>query len=244
MAGGGAKGGWGRVLRYSFGGFLYLAAGINVLVGSTWYLPLGVAVTGAIILIGGQRRIFRPGVSRNGDEIICRYIPWYEGNAYIALVLVPLLGVASLAAGYAPGNPAWLRFIGILILAVTPLTGYGIVRMWRRCLLGITRTALTVRLPQRKSESTEIRRELVESIEPKFIPQPRGGRSLQVAIAYRPVDAGGDTAKTVMLGLRLSVPPVNLVNALTAWRDGARDDPSELLDRIEGILRGSPTAGG
>lgn len=241
MAGGGAKGGWGRVLRYSFAGFLCLVAGINVLVGSTWYLPLGVAVTGTIILVGGQRRIFRAGVSRNGDEIVCRYIPWYEGNAYIALVLVPLLGVTSLAAGYAPGNPAWLRFTGILILGVTPLTGYGIVRMWRRCLLCITRTALTVRLAERKSELTEIRRELVESIEPKLIPQPRGGHSLQVGIAYRPVDAGGDTAKTVMLGRRLTVQPVNLVNALIAWRDGARDDPSELLDRIEGILRASPT---
>jgi hypothetical protein len=243
MAGGGAKGGWGRALRYSFGGFLCVVAGINVLVGSTWYLPLGVAVTGGIILLGGQRRIFRPAVSRIGDEIVCRYIPWYEGNAYIVLVLVPLLGVASLAAGYAPGNPAWLRFTGILILAVTPLTGYGIVRMWRRCLLCITRTALTVRLAERKSELTEIRRELVESIEPKLISQPRGGRAPQVAIAYRPIDAGGDTAKTVMLGLRLSVPPVNLLNALIAWRDGARADPSELLDRIEGILRGSPTAG-
>ncbi|OBB84021.1 hypothetical protein A5760_09520 [Mycobacterium colombiense] len=243
MAGGGAKGGWGRVLRYSFAGFLCLVAGINVLVGSTWYLPLGVAVTGTTILVGGQRRIFRAGVSRNGDEIVCRYIPWYEGNAYIALVLVPLLGVTSLAAGYAPGNPAWLRFTGILILGVTPLTGYGIVRMWRRCLLRITRTALTVRLAERKSELTEIRRELVESIEPKLIPQPRGGHSLQVGIAYRPVDAGGDTAKTVMLGLRLTVQPVNLVNALIAWRDGARDDPSDLLDRIEGILRASPTTG-
>lgn len=243
MAGGGAKDRWGPVLRYSFGGFLCLVAAINVLVGSAWYLPLGVAATGGIILVGGQRRIFRAAVSRTSDEIICRYVPWYEGNAYIALVLVPLLGVASVAAGYAPGNPPWLRFIGIIILGVTPLTGYGIVRMWRRCLLCITRSALTVRLVERKSELTEIRRELVESIEPKLIPRPRGGRSLQVAIAYRPLDAGGDTAKTVMLGLRLSVPPVNLLNAIVAWRDGARDDPSELLDRIEGILRGRSTAG-
>ncbi|OBH48212.1 hypothetical protein A5687_15625 [Mycobacterium mantenii] len=242
MAGGGAKGRWGRVLRYAFGGALCLLAGINVLIGSPWYLSLGVAVTGGIILIG-QRRIFRAGVSRSGNEIICRYVPWYEGNAYIALALVPLSGVASLAAGYAPGNPAWLRFTGIILLGVTPLTGYGIARMWRRCLLGITPSALTVRLAERKSETTEIRRELVESIEPKLISQPRGGRSLQVAIAYRPLDAGSDTATTVLLGLRLSVPPVDLLNALIAWRDGARDDPSDLLDRIERTLRGS-TAGG
>lgn len=190
MAGGGAKGRWGRVLRYAFGGALCLLAGINVLIGSPWYLSLGVAVTGGIILIG-QRRIFRAGVSRSGNEIICRYVPWYEGNAYIALALVPLLGVASLAAGYAPGNPAWLRFTGIILLGVTPLTGYGIARMWRRCLLGITPSALTVRLAERKSETTEIRRELVESIEPKLISQPeqhgRGGvaAGIQGAIGNR-----------------------------------------------------------
>ncbi|WP_207548460.1 hypothetical protein [Mycobacterium mantenii] len=57
------------------------------------------------------------------------------------------------------------------------------------------------------------------------------------------MDAGSDTATTVLLGLRLSVPPVDLLNALIAWRDGARDDPSDLLDRIERTLRGS-TAGG
>jgi hypothetical protein len=47
----------------------------------------------------------------------------------------------------------------------------------------------------------------------------------------------------VVLGLQLSVQPVDLLNALVAWKDGARDDPSELLDRIEGILRGRSTAG-
>lgn len=241
MAGGAARGRRGRVLRYSFGGGLCLMAGLGALLGTTWYLCLIVAVAGGIILVG-HRRIFRAAVSRSGDAIVCRYIPWYEGNAFSTLVLIPLMGVAAIAAGYAPGNPAWLRYAGIIILGVTPLTVWGIVRMWRRCLLRITRSTLTVRLAERKSELTEIRRELVESIEPKLIPQP-GGRALQVAIAYRPLDVGADTSKTVMLGLRLTVQPTNLFNALIVWRDGARDDPSELLDRIEGILRGQSTAG-
>ena len=242
MAGGGAKSRWRRVLRYTFGGALCLLAGINVLIGSAWYLGLGIAATGAIILVG-QRRIFRAGVTRSADEIVCRYIPWYEGNAYGALVLIPLMGVASLAAGYAPGNPAWLRVTGIIILGVTPLTMYGIVRMWRRCLLSITPSMLTVRLAERGSELTEIRRELVESIEPKLVPQPVSGKWLQVAITYRPLDVGGETTKTVLLGLRLTVQPINLLNALVAWEDGAYDNPSELLDRVERVLRGHSMAG-
>lgn len=64
MAGGATKGRWRRVLRYSFGGALCLLAVINLLVGAAWYLPLGVAATGGIILVG-QRRIFRAGVDRN-----------------------------------------------------------------------------------------------------------------------------------------------------------------------------------
>ena len=188
-------------------------------------------MTGAIIVVG-QRRIFRAGVSRSGEEIVCRYIPWYEGNAYGALVLIPLMGVAAIAAGHAPGNPAWLRVTGIIILGVTPLTVDGIVRMWRRSLLAMT----PLMLAERGSELTDIRRELVESIEPKLVAQPVSGKWLQVATTHRPLDVGGDSTKSVLLALRLSVQPVNLLNALVVWKDGAYDNPSELLDRVERVL--------
>ncbi|MEE2853082.1 MAG: hypothetical protein VX424_10580 [Actinomycetota bacterium] len=243
MADSGKRGRWRRMLRYAIGGVLCLLAVINVLVGAPWPLALGGAVTGGIILIG-HRRIFRAGVSRTGDEIVCRYIPWYEGNAYSALVLLPLMGVAMVALGLAPGNPRWLLYGGVILLAgVTPLSLWGIVRMWLRSLLCFSPSMLTVRLAERGSQLTEIRRELVASIEPKLVPLPSRADSLQVAIAYRPAEIGDGTTKTVLLGLRLTVPPVNLLNALIAWRDGARDDPGELLDRIEGILRGRSTAG-
>ena len=242
MAGVATKGRWRRVLRYSFGGALCLLAVISLLVGAAWYLPLGVAATGGIILVG-QRRIFRAGVDRTGDEIICRYIPWYEGNACIGIVLLALMGVSSLGAGYAPGNPAWLRFTGFLLLGVIPLTIWGVVRMWLRSLLCFSPSILTVRLAERGSELTEIRREQVQSIEPKLVPLPPRAQALQVEITYRPVDISGGATKTVLLGLRLTVQPVNLLNALVAWKDGAHDNPSELLDRIERILRGQSTAG-
>lgn len=240
MADGTAKYRRRRALRHSIGGASCLMAVIGVMVGAGWSLSVTLAAIGAVILIG-PRRIFHAAVSRTGGEIVCRYIPWYEGSAYSTTLLLPLIGIASVALGFEPGNPAWLRFTGLLLLGVTPLTVYGVVRMWRRCLLRITPSALTVRLVDRGSELTEIRRELVESIEPRLIAQARL-QSLQVAITYRPVAAGADATKTLLLGLRLTVQPVNLLNALVAWNDGAHDNPSELLDRIERTLRGQSTA--
>lgn len=240
MPGGKPKLRW-RVLRYFLGGALCLMAVIDAVVGARWSLAVGGAVVGGVILIG-QRRILRAGVSRTGDQIVCRYIPWYEGSAYTVTLLLPLMGVAMVDLGFAPGNPAWLRYGGFLLLGVTPLTVWGVLAMWRRCLLRVSPRTLTVRLAERNSELREIRRELTQSIEPRRFPQPNGGESLQVAITYRPVDAGGDTTETVLLGLRLTVQPINLFNALVAWKDGASDTPNELLDRVERILRGHSTA--
>jgi hypothetical protein len=242
MTGSGAKGRWGRVLRYTFGAVLCLLAGINVLIGTAWYVSLGVLVPGVMMILG-RRRIFRPGVTRTTSEIVCRYIPWYEGNAYVLNVALPLLGVAMVAAGYAPGNPAWLRYGGFILVLLTALSGFAAVRMWRRCLLRVSHSALTVRLAAPKDESTEIRRERVESITSKMVPNGVSGESLQVEIAYHTGDLNTDATKKVLLGLQLSVRPSNLLNALVAWKDATDDDPSELLDRIEEILRGRSTVG-
>jgi len=229
-----------RLLRYAFGGAMLLLAGIGVLIGAPWYLSLIVAVAASGIIIG-RRRIFRSGVSRSGDEIVCRYVPWYEGNAYGAVVLIPLMGVAMVGAGDAPGYPVWLRFGGIILLVLTSLTLDGTIRMWRRSLLRITPSALTVRLAERGSKLTDIRREQIASIQPKTVLLAYS-EALQVAIAYQAADLGSGT-KTVLLGLQLTVQPVDLLHALVAWKDGADENPSELLDRVEQLLRGRSTAG-
>lgn len=241
MADGATSGRWARILRYTVGGALCVVTVVAARAGVQWYLCL-IGFCVALILILGRRRIFRAGVNRSGHEIVCRYLPWYEGNAYILNVLVPALGVASVGAGCAPGNPVWLRFTGIILLLATPIFAFSAVRMWRRCLLSISPSALTVRLAAPNDELTEIRRDSVLSIAPKTVPNGVSGRSLQVAIAYRTADLSSDT-KTVLLGLQLSVQPVNLLNALVAWKDGAHDNPSELLDRIERVLRGRSMAG-
>ncbi|WP_232000771.1 hypothetical protein [Mycobacterium kyorinense] len=220
-----------------------MLAGVNLLIGSPWYLCLGIAAT-ALVIILGRRRIFRPAVNRTTNEIVCRYIPWFEGNAYVLNVLLPLLGVASIAAGSAPGNPGWLRITGIVLLAVTPLFTYSAVRMWWRCLLCITPSALAVRLAGPKDELTEIPRTRVDSIKPKMVPNAvSGAQSLQVEIAYLPAELSSETPRTVVVGLQLSVQPNNLLDALVAWKDAANDDSTKLLDRIERILRGREKAG-
>lgn len=241
MANGATSGRWARIARYTFGGALCVVTVVAARAGVHWYLCL-IGFCVALMFILGRRRIFRAGLYRSGDEIVCRYFPWYEGNAYVLNVLVPALGVASVGAGYAPGNPVWLRFTGIILLVLTPIFAFSAVRMWRRCLLSISPSALTVRLATPKDELTEIRRDSVLSIVPKTVPNGVSGQSLQVAVAYRTADLSSDT-KTVLLGLQLSVQPVNLLNALVAWKNGAHDNPSELLDRIERVLRGRLRAG-
>ena len=231
-----------RVLRYGFGALLCLLTVVAARAGLRWYWSV-VVLCGAFLIILGRRRIFRLGVTRTASEITCRYIPWYEGNAYYLNILLPLTGVAMFAAGNDPGNPAWLAFGGIILLVLTPLFTYSAVRMWRRCLLCITPSVLAVRLAGPKDELTEIRREYVQSITPKMIPYTvSGAESLQVEITYHATDLSSDTTKTVLLGPQLSVQPNNLLDALVAWKDATDENPNALLDRIERILRGREMA--
>ncbi|BBY12349.1 hypothetical protein MMARJ_30890 [Mycobacterium marseillense] len=228
-------------LRYAFGGGLCLLAGINALIGSAWYLWLGIAACGVGIIYGSGRRTFGAGVSRTGDAIVCRYIPWFEGNTYVFGTFFPLMSAVAIAAGCAPGNPVWLWYSGIVLLAIFALLVVVAIWIWRRSLLRITPSVLTVRIAERGSELTDIRREHVRSIEPKLVSNAAAGTErLQVEIAYQPADVSNETTATVMLGMYLTVQPINLLNALVAWKDGAHQNPSELLDRVEGILRGNP----
>ncbi len=147
------------------------------------------------------------------------------------------------AAGNDPGDPAWLRSGGIILLVLTPLFTYSAIRMWRRCLLCISPSALTVRLGTIGAELIEIRREVIESVEPKLVPNGVGGQWLQVEISYRALDLSDGTTKTVQLGLGLTVEPVKLVKALVVWNQATNENPTALLDRIERILRGREMAG-
>lgn len=154
------------------------------------------------------------------------------------------MSAVAIAAGCAPGNPAWLWYSGIVLLAIFALLVVVAIWIWRRSLLRITPSVLTVRIAERGSELTNIRREDVRSIEPKLVPNAAAGTErLQIEIAYQPAGVSNETTATVMLGVYLTVQPINLVNALVAWNEDASENPGELLDRVERILRGQSTGG-
>jgi hypothetical protein len=156
-------------------------------------------------------------------------------------LVLPILGIAGTAAAFAPGNQAWLKFVGPTLICLTPLFTYAAVRMWRRCILVFSPSTLTIRTAAPKDVLTEVPRHRVRSITPKLVPNGVSGESLQAEIVYATSDSVTDT-RTVLLGLQLSVQPKNLLDALVAWKDAAGDDPNDLLDRIEGILRDRSSA--
>lgn len=233
---------WPEVLRSALGVAFVLVAVLAFLKGIQWYWAV-LCLCGAGFGVVGKRRILRAGVTRTPEVIVCRYVPWYEASAYLLNFVLPLMGIASLCAGYAPGNPVWLRFGGIILLGATLLMLYATYRMWRRCSLRFTPSTLTIRVADPRIRPGELPRERVEAITPKWIANSVSGvKALQVEIAYRPEHSTTEKAETVMLGLQLTVEPINLYGALVAWKDGAAADPNQLLDRIEGLLRGRSAA--
>lgn len=167
-----------------------------------------------------------------------------DGNSVAEAVTREVGGTAvGLAGGSFVGGLATGAVLGTEIGSVVPGAGtaVGLVVGAGRCILCITTSALTVRLAGRGRVLTEVQRELIQSIGPRIVPLATGGELMQVEIAYKAVDSS--ETKTVLLGLQLTVQPINLLNALAYWQDAAVDDPNQLLDRIELILRGRAAAG-
>lgn len=242
MAVSGMAGRWKTATRYAVAGAIGVIALVLARVGAPWFLSVGWGFAAIAVAIG-KRRIFRAGVIRSSDAVIARYVPRYEGNAILLDVGLPLIGMFSIAASFTPGYPLWPRFSGILLLLVTPVMMYATYRMWRRCSLRFTPSTLTIRVADPKIRPGELPRERVEAITPKWIANSVSGvKALQVEIAYRPEHSTTEKTETVMLGLQLTVEPINLYGALVAWKDGAAADPNQLLDRIEQLLRGRSSA--
>ena len=241
MSGNGPTNNRRAALRYVAAGVICLLTIFAAHTGLRWYW-CAVSFCLAVGVILGRRRIFHAGVTRTVDEVTCRYVPWFEGNAIFLCLVLPTLATASIFASYDPANPSWLLYDGLLLLGVMPLLLFSISSMWLQCFLRFTPSALTVRLAGLRSEATVIPRERILSITPKMIPNGVSGGSLQAEINYQPVELSSDPAKTILLGLQLTVEPANLCRALMAWQEAAADDPDELMARIERILRGHATA--
>lgn len=225
-----------RWLRSAASAALCLAAVWAVSRGLHWYWATFIVSLAFVIAIG-RRSIFRIGVSRTPYDIVCRYIPWYEGSAYFLLAGLPLIAVAMISASYDPPNPVWLRFGGIILLVLMPVVVYSYVTIWRRSSLQISPSALTVRLAASKDGPVDIPREHVRSITPKLVPNSvSGAKALQVEISYDPSNPNC-ASSSVLLGLQLTVQPNNLLDALLVWRAAVEADPRDLMDRVEHILR-------
>jgi len=239
------------VLRYTLAAMV-IAGGVSFAVyGQRWYWVLGPVVVGLALLLGFGR-LFGVGVSRTDTEVVCRFVPWYEGNSYFTIVLLPLLGVAFVAMANGGESlrrlgPGPTRFLGVAILTLGALFLWAAVRQWRRCRLRIGRSTLTVGVIKPGPTPIQIPREDIEAITTEIV-TPGTQMALQVpqvAIAYRSAEPGAPV-KTIHIGpkrtaeesgLQLSVKPENLALALTTWKAGCGDDP-ELLDRVEATLRG------
>lgn len=219
----------GLVLRYALGIIAAFVALANNGRGSSWPWAI-IGFCALIMLLLGERRIFRTSAIRVGDEIECRYIPWYESNGYLFVLVMPAMGLAAVVRGLSPDSSEWLRYSGLALLALSPALAFGIVSRWRRSLLRISPSALVIRGGSDGWTSTEVARERVVAIELKV--DSLGAAPFQVKITYHPSDLSDTTPATVVLGTNLSVRPVSLFNALTEWRTGSAD-----LDRIARLLR-------
>ncbi len=220
---------WPLVLRYAFGIIAALTALVNIDRGFGWCWAV-IGVCAVTVLVFGERRIFRASAIRVGDELECRYIPWYESNGYLFLLVIPMIGLAAAVSGLGPESPGWFRYAGLLLLALTPAFALGIVSKWHRSLLRITPSALVIHAASDGRAPTDVARERITAIELKV--DELGSAPFQIKITYRPSDVHGALPATVVLGKDLSVRPVSLFNALTAWRTGSDD-----LDRIAALLR-------
>jgi len=232
----------GRVFRYIAVAVLLLLAAVSMLRRGPWYETAIMVVPALMFFLGSSRQIYRPAVKRSGEQIDCWFIPWLESLVYFCGILIPAIGIAGFAMGSSPGYPGLFRYGGIFLMCVGVLFMAGFLRLWRMSRLCITPTTIIIRLPAGPlRRPMDIRREQVQSIEPKIVETNGGVRNLKTEMVFR-ADGAADTT-TVVLGQQFTVEPMNLLGALMAWKDGAGDDPHELMDRIEGILRGHVIAG-
>ncbi len=233
------------VPRYGIAALLFLLAAVAVLRGGRWYEAAITFIPGLMFLIGNSRQVYRPAVTRSGMQIICRFIPWFESLVYGCGILLPGIGVAGFFMGSDPGYPRWFRYGGTFLVCLGVLLSASFLRAWRMSRLCITPTTLTIRLPLVRPPAilrgtTEIRREQVLSIAPKIVELNLGAKIFKTEVVFRAY--GADDVTTASLGQQFTVDPMNLLGGLLAWRDGAEDDPSELMDRIEATLRGHSAA--
>ena len=213
--------------------------------GWGWFFLLFGLSLGLMFMFGfPQSRVLKAGISRT-PEIVCRYVPWFQGNFYV-LVALPLLAISATGLGLTTGWDAENivgAIAGIVLLALAVSGFRSQARLWRRCRLRIGQSELAIEVIKAGAAPIVIPREAVQAINTKIVDDGGvdGSKTRYVALVY---GGGGGQPETIHIGrhiaesgLLLSVKPQNLERALAAWKNGESDHP-ELLDRVEAILRG------
>ena len=242
----------GRWVRYVFCALLIVGAVYLALRGGAenLYLSLSIGVGGVGGLLAWGRALYGTGVIRDGEAIVCRYVPWLEGTCYVLPMFVAF-GITAIGLGGRPGYPGFSRYIGIGLLALTPLGLLAMARLRRLSVLRITPEAITVQAPGRpypsqlfRSQPVEITRGSVEAVASKFTPMA-AQIAHEVQITYRTNDS--EAPKTWVFGppspCQLTVEPSNLLTALQMWKDADAGDPG-LMSRLEPILSSRTPVGG
>jgi hypothetical protein len=242
----------GRWLRYAFFGTLLAASVFVAAQGGAERIYLGLAVGSAAVggLIGFGKVLFGTGTTRDGEAIVCRYVPWLEGTCYVLPMFVAF-GITAIGLGGRPGYPGFSRYIGIGLLALTPLGLLAMARLRRLSVLRITPEAITVQAPGRpypsqlfRSQPVEITRGSVEAVASKFTPMA-AQIAHEVQITYRTNDS--EAPKTWVFGppspCQLTVEPGNLLTALQIWKAADEGVPG-LMSRLEPILSSRTPVGG
>ena len=212
--------------------------------GWSWFFLLFGLSLGLIFMFGfPQSRVLKAGISRT-PEILCRYVPWFQGDFYV-LVASLLLVISVIGLGLSKGWDAENivgAIAGIVLLALAVSGFRSQARLWRRCRLRIGQSELAIEVIKAGAAPIVVPREAVQAINTEIVDGGIDGSTTRyLALVY---GGGGGQPETIHIGrhtaesgLLLSVKPQNLERALAAWKDGGSDDP-ELLDRVEAILRG------
>ena len=189
---------------------------------------------GAVMgLIGLGRPLYRSAVHRVGEQdIVCRFVPWYQSTTLSATTTFPVMGVAVIWWGR-DVDSAWLRFVGYVLLALgVAFIGLAVFQCTNRLI--ISPAALRVRV----GRWFDIPREQVVAIRPMLFTSVG---TLQTTrhwdLVYVPA-GGGANRIMAQIDRQFSVDPDNLAAALQVWKDGDPCDPG-LPDRVERLLRGT-----
>jgi hypothetical protein len=225
------------VFAYSVGLGMLLMGGIGVLRGMDWSLNLGLAALGMLAFLGLGRPLFGVGVYRpSAQEVLCRFVPWYQANTLLTSVVLPIIGLTSIAQGRQAGSPVLLRYGGYLVLLSGLVFAVFSILMAVRNRLRFSPSSLSVRTLQ---SQRDIPRDHVQAITSRLVPAGVTRKpTLHVDLTYIPVGDGDQDSRTSsLLDTQFTVDPTNLLHALHAWKDGDPNDPG-LMDRVEAILRG------